>query len=196
MVAVVSDHWDAQASTLVDAMMAVLSEGDWDVETAFDVHRILDMLGGQDGQIVEIGCGIGRLTHEISRLTGRQVLGIDISPNMINYAKMMTPWDSTAEFVVGGPEALIPCAGAYSMLVFQHLAPAEVKRYARRLAEVVQPGGRVAIQFVVGDYHVDVDHRHTVEWMLEQFPRQSWVLRSDEGDTRHEEWVWLGLERR
>ena len=111
--------------------------------------------GGQrsplDLRILEIGCGVGRMTRMLSRIFG-QVTGIDISEEMIRQARRNTADLANVELLVGdgGTLAGLADAGydfAFSFIVFQHIPSyAVMASYCREVFRVLKPGGLFKFQ--------------------------------------------------
>ena len=74
--------------------------GEKDVET---ILRVLREFGVEGGDIIDLGCGIGRLSVRLA-LRGYRVLGIDLSPLCIVRAKSLARRygvENKTEFIVG-----------------------------------------------------------------------------------------------
>lgn len=93
------------------------------------------------GKVLDIGCAVG-YTVEILRSAGMDVDGIDISSEMIAYAKKRNP---NSHFVVGDflEEAYV--AGSYDgilMYAFLHLFPKDVALHCLdKAVSITKPGG-------------------------------------------------------
>lgn len=192
MEAVVISYWEDQTTDIESATRAVFSESDIETHSLFDAQIITSLLGRDllpPGGLVDLGCGVGRLTGRIADSTGRDVHGIDPAPGMIRLAKEHNPhplvtYDSSFD--------VQPMAGGFSMLVFQHLPASAVSTYLAWVAKCLLPDGRFVVQFVPGDYHVDHDHRHEEEWMHAMAGRVG-LLSITTPDPRHPEWLWSTL---
>lgn len=115
-----------------------------------------------DGTVLEIGCGAGRITQMLVHAFDR-VIAVDISPDMIAYAKTRVP-DELISWRVGNGDSL-PCAGAlvdavFSCQVFQHF-PDNAAQLAMfgEIARVLKPGGTFLIdlpmhRFPIGRFAV------------------------------------------
>jgi ubiquinone/menaquinone biosynthesis C-methylase UbiE len=104
--------------------------------------------------VVEIGCGVGRLTRAISPEVG-SVLAIDISDEMLNIARQAELPNVTLQS--GDGFTLPPSAsGARLVLaycVFQHLPSQEaLATYLQHMARVAKPGGTIAFTLVSRDW--------------------------------------------
>ncbi|MCA1580385.1 MAG: methyltransferase domain-containing protein [Acidobacteria bacterium] len=103
-----------------------------------------------DAQVLEIGCGIGRLMKAMRR-RARVVTGVDISGEMIERARReLLPDDGVRLFATDGDLREIPDRSidfVYSFIVFQHIpSRAAVLTYLREAARVLRPGGLFRFQ--------------------------------------------------
>ena len=102
-------------------------------------------------EIVEIGCGIGRLTRPLAE-RGERVWALDVSAEMLRRAREANPQLTNVEWVHGDGTTLtgIPDASAdvvFSHVVFQHIPdPATTLGYVREMGRVLRPGGWAAFQ--------------------------------------------------
>jgi cyclopropane fatty-acyl-phospholipid synthase-like methyltransferase len=193
-------YWDNQALTMDGAWHAVFSEPDVMTHTEQDVTRIVAMLRAHrhpsqrlpDGMLLDFGCGVGRLTASVAAAMGRKVHGFDPSPNMIQWA-IESRLSDQVEFSSGGDaiDGTWPWAGAYSMLVFQHLSPGTVVDSLDAICSGLLPGGRFVFQFVVGDNHTDHDHRYAVNEMVGLTAAVGFGDIIVASDGRHAEWCWI-----
>ncbi len=104
------------------------------------------------GTMVEIGCGLGRMTHRFSEIF-RHVYAIDVSPEMVQRARALWPGLDNVDFVVGNGIDLQPITSSsiefvFSFLVLQHVAqPDVVYGYIRECSRVLVPNGLAFLQF-------------------------------------------------
>jgi SAM-dependent methyltransferase len=104
-----------------------------------------------DEQVVEIGCGIGRLTRALAPRV-QSVDALDISEEMLARAKEHNPELENVRWLHGDGTTLKPLPdGAYdaciSFVVFQHLPDPELTYgYVREIGRVLRPGGWAAFQ--------------------------------------------------
>ena len=196
-----AEAWNAQATTLEDARAAVWSEPDYEQGTDRCVEAILTALRPDDlpdGPLLELGCGIGRLTFPIAAANpGRKVVGLDVSSNMISLTRdrwhEAVPSASLPHFVVADLGDIVineGFSGAYSMLTFQHMPPEAVRHCIDQTVEALLPGGRFVFQFVVGDHHEGLDHRYPMMEILNIVQRQG-VLIDHWPDSDFPEWTWI-----
>jgi SAM-dependent methyltransferase len=103
------------------------------------------------GRVVEVGCGPGRIAAYLAGL-GLDVFGIDLSPGMIEQARLRHP---DLEFRVGQMTALDLPPGAVTGLVawysIIHVPPAEHPAVLAGFRRVLTPGGHLVLAFHVGD---------------------------------------------
>jgi SAM-dependent methyltransferase len=118
------------------------------------VEDVLAQLGvavepGDD--VVEIGCGVGRMTRPLAA-RARSVRALDVSPRMLELAREHNPRLENVEWIAGDGVSLqpIPDASAdacFSYVVFQHIPDPEVTYgYVREMGRVLRPGGWAAFQ--------------------------------------------------
>jgi ubiquinone/menaquinone biosynthesis C-methylase UbiE len=121
---------------------------------ARDVDLVLGSVGveiGSDDEIVEIGCGIGRLTRQLAE-RGRSVRAIDVSAEMLRQARTANPGLGNVEWIQGDGTGLTGIADAsadacFSHVVLQHIPDPEVTLgYIREMGRVLRPGGWAAFQ--------------------------------------------------
>jgi len=111
--------------------------------------------GGQrsplDLRMLEIGCGVGRMTRMLSRIFGH-VTGVDISEEMVRQARQNTADQTNVELLLGDGCTLAGVADAscdfvFSFIVFQHIPAYEVMAsYCREVFRVLEPGGLFKFQ--------------------------------------------------
>lgn len=100
---------------------------------------------------VEIGSGLGRICAALADHFD-EVIGIDISPEMVRRARHLVV-DPRVRFLVGDGASLAPLEDAsadfvMSFTVFQHIPePAVVRGYLVEVGRVLRPGGVLAVQW-------------------------------------------------
>jgi ubiquinone/menaquinone biosynthesis C-methylase UbiE len=111
--------------------------------------------GGQrsplDLRMLEIGCGVGRMTRMLARIFGH-VTGVDISEEMVRQARENTADLPNVDLVLGDGATLagLPDATydfAFSFIVFQHIPAYDVMAsYCREVFRVLKPRGLFKLQ--------------------------------------------------
>jgi len=116
-----------------------------------EILGLLDLSIRARDDLVEIGCGIGRLTRPLAARSAT-VRALDVSPRMLGLAREHNPALDNVEWVLGDGRSLAPIADAsadacFSHVVFQHLPdPAIALGYVREMGRVLRPGGWAAFQ--------------------------------------------------
>jgi SAM-dependent methyltransferase len=102
-------------------------------------------------EVVEIGCGIGRLTRALAA-RGGTVLALDVSPRMIELARTHGAHLGNVRWLVGDGVSLrgigdASADGCVSHVVFQHIPdPLVTLGYVTEMGRVLRPGGWAAFQ--------------------------------------------------
>lgn len=124
------------------------AQGERDMAVLFDTVGMA-MPDGAD--VVEIGCGVGRLTRVLAR-TAASVRALDVSPRMIELARQHNPELDRVTWIVGDGLSLAGVDDgsadvAVSHVVFQHIAdPAVTLGYVREIGRVLRPDGWAVFQ--------------------------------------------------
>ena len=154
------DFWDKRArenaAFFVDNR---LDYGSPDMERfwaggAGDLDAVLDAVGATiepTDTVVEIGCGVGRLTRVIASRAAR-VVAFDVSGEMLEQAQIYNPNLGKVSWLLGDGRSLAGVAdgeadACFSHVVFQHIPdPAVTLDYVREMGRVLRPGGWAAFQ--------------------------------------------------
>lgn len=120
--------------------IAALCNESWNHNAHYHGY-LLGQIPKRCGQVLEIGCGIGRFSR---LLAGRaeSVVAIDLSPQMIRRARERSKLYTNIEFVNGDvmtyhlPDEQFDCIATLTTL---HHLPAE--RILRRISKALKPGG-------------------------------------------------------
>ncbi|MFL5886153.1 MAG: class I SAM-dependent methyltransferase, partial [Thermoleophilaceae bacterium] len=123
--------------------------GEEDLDT---ILSALDLRLTPEDEVVELGCGIGRLTRALAR-RARSVRAVDVSARMIELAREHNAELDNVEWIVGDGASLAAIADAsadacVSHVVLQHIPEPDVSLgYIREMGRVLRPGGWAAFQF-------------------------------------------------
>lgn len=113
-----------------------------------DILASLSFVPNPRGVVLDIGCGLGRLTRRLDELFLKAV-GVDVSAEMIARAKSLIP---TVDFrVVDGVDLRAFANGTFdvvfSFIVFQHLPNITLLfSYLKEISRVLKPNGSVLFQ--------------------------------------------------
>jgi len=112
-----------------------------------DIKRVTGYTPASADRVVEIGCGIGRLTRVIAPEVG-QVIALDISEKMLAIARQANlpnvEFRTAQGFVLSGiPDSSVNFSLSYC--VFQHLpSHTALKSYLAEMHRVTKAGGMIA----------------------------------------------------
>jgi SAM-dependent methyltransferase len=102
--------------------------------------------------VLEIGCGIGRVTRALAARAGN-VIALDVSDEMLERARQHNRDLERVRWVQGDGVSLAAVADSsidacISVVVFQHLPEAAIALgYVREVGRVLRPNGWAALQF-------------------------------------------------
>src|SRR3954463_4620380 len=152
--------WDARAREdalfFVDSRMAYSAPDEerfWrgGEEALEQLLGVLDVEIPPESTVVDIGCGVGRLTRPLAR-AARQVKAIDVSSEMLAEAQRLHGGLENVEWLHGEGESPQPIADAsvdacISHVVFRHIPdPSITLGYIREMGRVLRPGGFAAFE--------------------------------------------------
>jgi SAM-dependent methyltransferase len=105
-----------------------------------------------DDVVLEIGCGVGRITRVLADRAG-EVIALDVSDEMLARAReQLGPDSERVQWVLGDGSSLRPISNgsvdvSISIVVFQHFPSPDVAfGYVRELGRVLRSGGWAALQ--------------------------------------------------
>lgn len=124
-----------------------------------DVSRIAALATMRSGKpfhprkALEFGCGVGRLTFPMAA-RAEMVAGVDAAPSLLEIARAEASARGlqNVQFLpVEGLDSLQPGTFdfIYSLIVFQHIPPAEGETYLRELLGLAAPEATVALHFTL-----------------------------------------------
>jgi SAM-dependent methyltransferase len=119
---------------------SVLPMGTWTGPADGDDHALLDLC---EGSTLDVGCGPGRLTHELVR-RGHHALGVDLVAEAVHLTRRRG-----VDAVVADVFDPVPREGDWSTVL---LADGNVgiagdpTRLLRRVRELIRPGGRAVVE--------------------------------------------------
>lgn len=144
-----------------DAWDAVLASGEADLQPAIDIGGLTV---GRDRAVLDIGCGIGRITHALGLRFG-QAVGIDIAPSLIaeaNRCRTLPNIQFEQTDCTIRPTCRTSFDSIFSYEVLYYVPPELFVRYLHEAYELLQPGG----EFV---FHLNVEPIRTVTRISHRF---------------------------
>jgi len=124
----------------------VLQSGRDDLARAM---TITEMTTGRDRTVVEVGCGLGRMSTALSDHFGR-VVGVDIAPRLIEEARRRNDCDRITFEVADGvhlrPESITECDTVFSYEVFYYINPQGLAAYFQDAFQLLRAGGEFVFQ--------------------------------------------------
>ncbi|MCU1343649.1 MAG: Methyltransferase type 12 [Candidatus Acidoferrum typicum] len=179
--------WDERARK--DAFHYIASwRKDWNLETFFqsgeeDFQRLVAPVFNQCGwepqgrTMLELGCGAGRMTRSFANRFSH-VYAIDISPEMLRHARVLSESASNVNWMLGNGIDLSGLDNefvdfAFSYIVLQHMpAPEFALRYIQEMLRVLKVGGVFLFQFNSVSA-MTMNWKGRMAWEIVDFP---WTL--------------------
>ena len=142
---------------------------EWTADMTADVAFYVELAREADGPLVELAVGNGRVAIPVALATGRQVVGIDSSPAMLDQARQRAAAAGVdldlregdmGDLTLDEPAALIYCP----FRALLHLPTwADRRRTFERVATSLRPDGRFAWNAFAFDHqvaaHLDGEHQ-------------------------------------
>ncbi len=183
-------HWEEFART--NPFRAILANpnrtGGWEHAEFFatgeaDVERLFSELERLDltcrmKRAMDFGCGVGRVTRALATRF-EEVVGLDISPEMVRLAKAYNQDRPGCTFAVNTSEQIAQHTGAYdfvySGLVLQHIPPGLASRSVAELVRVLSPRGLLVFQLPTPEPRLDLEpvgwKRHLPFFLVKAYRR-------------------------
>jgi SAM-dependent methyltransferase len=146
-----TEYWDERASSFDDEPDHGLTNER--VRSAWS-RRLAEWLPELPSTVVDLGCGTGSLAVLVAE-AGHEVVGVDLSPAMLEQAQIKAHAASRSiRFVVGDAADPALAAGTFDVVLARHViwALADPDEALRRWADLLKPDGRlVAVEGQWGD---------------------------------------------
>jgi 2-polyprenyl-3-methyl-5-hydroxy-6-metoxy-1,4-benzoquinol methylase len=167
-----------------------LSQGDYAVKYGQGTHTKHRHMNYHDffvtrihdgEQVLDIGCGIGAVAHEVAERSGAYVTGIDILEKSIVYARQHYAHPRVTYMVgdvlKGLPETSAPIDVVILSNVLEHLP--DRANFLRRVQSVVEPS-RILIRVPLfeRDWRVPLKKELGVEWRLDDTHETEYTIES------------------
>lgn len=111
--------------------------------------------------VLDAGCGLGGTCRVMAETCGCDVTGIDLSPEYIEAARVLTHrtgLDKRVQFLTGSILGLPETAGPFDMILCQHILmnisdkPSAIQQFAQHL----KPKGKIILHEIVAGSHPDL----------------------------------------
>lgn len=125
---------------------AVLASGREDLAIGMELSQ---MQTGMDRTVVEIGCGLGRVSQALAQHFGR-VIALDVAPALLQQARQNNSNPAIQFELIDGNRLLCPAGSAvdtvFSYEVLYILPPATFRQYVHDSLALLEPGGEFVFQ--------------------------------------------------
>jgi ubiquinone/menaquinone biosynthesis C-methylase UbiE len=158
---------------------------EWASDMTDDVEFYVDLAAESEGPVIELAVGTGRISIPIARRTGRKVIGIDLSPAMLEIAREHATEEGVEIDLREGDMRDLDLVEASDLVICPYRALlhlptwADRRRVFERVARALRPGGRFAWNAFVFDHDYAV--RFDGKWQDE--PRRHFTQYA-RGDNR------------
>lgn len=119
--------------------------------------------------VLDAGCGLGGASRLMAATFGCRVTGIDLSPDYIEAARMLTRrtrLDGQVQFEVGSILALPETIGPFDMILCQHILMniSDKRSAVQQFTRQLMPGGTVVLHEIVTGSHAESELALPVPW--------------------------------
>ena len=175
---------------------------DSDVTVKMCLDAIIPELG-KPKSILEIGCGIGRLTIPVAKHFPRaKVHGVDISDEMLKIATRNViahgEIDNVSFGQVGDGRHLYllnKVDAVYSMITFQHIDAEGVEEYIKEISFALKNDGIFRFQFVEGDEHSKFSQQYHLEQIVKWLEENDFVVKKVDKNLIYNSWIWITAKK-
>jgi SAM-dependent methyltransferase len=136
----------------------------WAADMVEDIDFYVDLAREAEGPILELAAGTGRISVPIAKRTGKQVIGIDLSPAMLALGREHAEEAGVEVDLREGDMRDLDLDAATDLVICPYRALlhlptwADRRRVFERVARALRPGGRFAWNAFV------FDHRYATEY--------------------------------
>lgn len=131
--------------------MALAVGGDYEAVGSLE-FQLLKHLGLQpEHRLIDVGCGSGRLASQLANYLSGEYVGIDVVPDLFQYAQNRCARDDWRFYAAPGTTIPEPDQSADFIVffsVFTHLQFEETYRYLKDAKRVLKPGGKIVFSFL------------------------------------------------
>lgn len=152
--------------------------------------------------ILEIGCGIGRLIIPLAKYRSDLTFyGVDISESLLTIANKRAVEDKAKniEFTDNNgrklpyPDKMFDFI--YSITVFQHIDQEGVASYLKEAGKKLDINGILLFQFIEGDEHEPMSHHYRWEYLSWKLSQYGFLIQSTEVGLIYPNWTWVTAKK-
>lgn len=152
---------------------------EWLCDKNISDEQCLKAVGDLEGKILDLGCGIGRLT---------QGYGVDVSPRMLKLAKDGNEYKLGDGRTIPYPDGFFD--SAFCVFMFQHIPDLAKHTYLEEVYRVLKKGV-FRFQYVVGTQQTKFNYQTTDDYMKDATKDVGFnILKVDQG-LIYPEWTWI-----
>jgi len=114
-------------------------------------HELLLQWGlKEDSYVIDVGCGSGRLTHQLSSYPSLKYLGIELVPELLEYARNLAKrpdwrFEPAKDYTIPEKDGVADIVCFFS--VFTHLFHEQSYAYLQEAKRVLKPSGKVIFSY-------------------------------------------------
>jgi cyclopropane-fatty-acyl-phospholipid synthase len=151
-----------------------------------------------DAQILDIGCGWGKIADYVSKKTGANVTGITLSENQLDYAKTLS--NENLKFLLKDYRNLpenVKYDGIYSIGMLEHVRGQNFDLFFNKIHNILQPGGKFVLHTIISGRE-KMDQKNALDCYVTthifpngQIPHLNWIekaVRNNKMQMQHVEY--------
>lgn len=135
----------------LDHAMALAVGGEFEAIGILERQLLIQQGLRPDGYLVDVGCGSGRLAKALAGYLRGKYLGLDVVPELIEYAQRIAARPDWRFEIVQGfriPEADARADVVCFFSLFTHLLHEHSYVYLQEAVRVLKPGGKIVLSFL------------------------------------------------
>ena len=133
-----------------DEAMKLAAGGEFEAVGILERELLIQCGLNKNGYVIDVGCGSGRLAKPLAQYLDGQYLGIDVVPELIEYARRLVQrpdWRFEVARGLSIPEEDGKADMVCFFSVFTHLLHEQTYTYLGEARRVLKPGGKIVFSF-------------------------------------------------